>query len=176
MNLENYFNELDPKVRLEILENINDENINFIREVYNKRYSKNDKWLWCCMTLKILYGQGGFFKKSRNKEILKITNELLMNDTETSHKNILYNEYRNVAKVYLSTCKDSNYAASMLGLHKADDDTKIFRACQDIYEMSKGIAKSSGLLEKMNLWCEAFYDELIEYSPICKAEYQRLDK
>ena len=185
-SLENYYSELDPKRRLEILDSLTDsqcENLNFIREVYNNRYSDHDRkkrknvdwWLWRCVCLQILYGRGKIFRKSRDREVLKISNELLM-ESNSQYKNFLYYEYRNVAKRYLSTCKDGNYASGLLGLRKADDDEKIYRACKDIYEMSKGIAKSSGHLEKMSLWCEAFHDEIIEYSPLCSAEYQILDR
>ena len=180
INLENYFNELDPKLRLEILDSLKDsgnEDFNFLREIYNKRYpdENNDKWLWRCMCLLILFGRGKIFKRSRDREVLKIVNELSMNDSDTSHRNLLYHEYRNAAKRYLSTCKSSGYASGLLGLRKAEDDEKIYRACQDIWQMSKGIAKSSGLLNEMNLWCEAFRDELFSYSPLCQEAYGRLD-
>ena len=185
-SLERYYQELDPKLRLTILDSLNEnevENLNFIHEVYDNRYSDHDKkgrknidwWLWRCVCLQILCGRGRIFKKFRDREVIEISNELLMNDEDIAHRNFLYYEYRNVARRYLSTCNDANYASSFLGLRRADNDEKIYRACRDIWEMSRGISRSSGLNEKMNLWNEALHDELIEYSPLCKSEYQRLD-
>ena len=182
-----YFDELEPKKRLEILnsipENERDDDYDLVYKLYHERYSDHDNkgrknvdwWLWRCVCLQMLCEKRTFFKKSRDREVMKISDELLMNDTEKSHENFLYLEYRNVARRYLSTCKDPNYASSLLGLRRANDDEKVYRACSDIWQMSKGVAKFSGLEEKMSLWCKALRDELFEYNPICRAEYERLD-
>ena len=174
-----YYSELEPKKRLEILNSI--EAPDFVHKLYHERYSdhenkgrKNiDWWLWRCICLQLLYGRGGFFKKFRDREINTITGELFMGDEE--HKEYLYHEYRNTARRYLSTCRSGNYAARFMGFRQASDDEKVLKACEDIWQMSRGIARVSGLNEKMHVWCEAFYDELIEYDSVCREEYERLD-
>ena len=99
-----------------------------------------------------------------------------MNDENESHRPLLYHEYRNTARRYLSTCKGGNYASSFMGFRKADDDEKVVKACEDIWQMSGGIAKSSGRTEAMKLWVEAFRDELFNYDDICKDEYEKLSR
>ena len=182
LRLKEYFDELDPKRRLEILEaHAEDDDKIFLRELYHDRYSdhenkgrKNvDWWLWRCICLQILFGRGKLFRKFRDNEVRKILDELRVND---AHKNFLYHEYRNLARRYLSTCKSDGYASRMMGLKKASDEEKILKACSDIWQMSAGIAKSSGLEDEMRLFIEAFHDELINFSPLCNAEYQRLNK
>ena len=179
--LTQYYSELDPIKRLEILNASSDDE--FLHMLYHERYSdhenkgrKNiDWWLWRCICLQILYGRGGFFKKFRDREINTILDELFMNDNDESHRAFLYHEYRNTARRYLSTCRSANYASRFMGFRQASDDEKIIKACEDIWQMSKGIARISGFNEKMHVWCEAFYDELIDYDSVCRDEYARLD-
>ena len=179
--LRPYYAELDPKKRLELLDAMpEDDTVIFLREVYNNRYSDHDKkgrknvdwWLWRCICLQQLYNRGGFFRRFREREINTIIDELMMND---DHESLLYHEYRNVAGRYLSTCRSGNYASRFMGFRQASDDEKVLKACEDIWQMSGGIAKTSGVGEKMRLWCKAFHDELADYDAICHEEYLRLD-
>ena len=177
-----YFSEIDPKKRLGILDSLPEsEELGFLRELYNDRYSdhenrgrKNvDWWLWRCICLQQLYSKGGFLKRFRNREVSRIVQELRTDDTE--HAAFLYHEYRNTARRYLSTCKSGNYASRFMGFRQASDDEKVLRACSDIWQMSRGIARVAGVQDAMKLWCEAFRDELIDYDSVCREEYERLD-
>ena len=185
-SLTEYFAELDPKRRLEILDSLSDgEGVDsgFLHELYHDRYSdhenrgrKNvDWWLWRCICLQQLNNRGGFFRKFRKREVNAILEELRTNDTDPQHRAYLYHEYRNTAGRYLSTCKSGNYASRFMGFRQASDDEKALRACGDIWEMSRGIARSEGVEERMQVWCEAFRDEIFEYDPVCREEYARLD-
>ena len=182
-DLTEYFREIDPKKRLVILDSLPESGaVDFVREVYNDRYSdhegkgrKNiDWWLWRCICLQILYGRGRFLRKFRDKEVTAIISELRMNDTDESHRAVLYHEYRNTARRYLSTCKSGDYASGFMGFRKASDEEKIIKACADIWQMSGGIAHSSGNDSAMLLWVEAFRDELMNYDDICREEYKKL--
>ena len=182
-DLTEYFREIDPKKRLVILDSLPESGaVDFVREVYNDRYSdhegkgrKNiDWWLWRCICLQILYGRGRFLLKFRDKEVTAIISELRMNDTDESHRAVLYHEYRNTARRYLSTCKSGDYASGFMGFRKASDEEKIIKACADIWQMSGGIAHSSGNDSAMLLWVEAFRDELMNYDDICREEYKKL--
>ncbi len=62
-----------------------------------------------------------------------------------------------------------------MGFRQASDDEKALRACRDIWEMSRGIAKTEGVEEQLRVWCEAFRDEVFEYDIVCREEYLRLD-
>ena len=183
-HLQEYFYELDPKKRLEILDSLQeDESTNYLHALYHNRYSDHDNkgrknvdwWLWQCICLHQLYNKGGFFRRFREREVNAIITELCMNDNEQSHMAMLYYEYRNVCKRYLSTCKSSEYASSFMGFRKASDEQKVIRACEDIWQMSKGIACTAGVEDKMRLWIEAFHDELMNYDAICREEYERLN-
>ena len=184
INLKNYYVELDPKKRLEILNNLpENQDTEYLHRLYSERYSDHDNkgrknvdwWLWRSVCLHQLYGRGKFFRKFRNKEVIAIIDELQLHDADESHRKFLYREYRNVAGRYLSTCKHANYASSFMGFKRAEDDEKVLRACSDIWQMSRGIAKYENVEEEMRPWCEAFRDELFEYDPICRAEYERLE-
>lgn len=180
-----YYKEIDPKKRLVILDSLSDnEAASFVRDVYNDRYSdhegkgrKNiDWWLWRCICLQILYGRGNFLRRFRDREIATIVGELRLNDTDESHRQHLYHEYRNVCRRYLSTCKSGNYAARFMGFKQASDEEKVMKACEDVWQMSAGVARKTGNVPAMKLWIEAFRDELYDYDEICREEYTRLQE
>ncbi len=177
-----YYSEIDPKKRLVILDSLpEDEADTFVREVYNDRYSdhegkgrKNiDWWLWRCICLQILYGRGNFLRRFRDREISTIISELRMSDE--AHREYLYHEYRNTCRRYLSTCRSGSYASRFMGFRQASDEEKIIKACEDVWQMSAGVAKKTGNVSAMKLWIEAFRDELYEYDDICRDEYERLN-
>ena len=180
-----YYSEIDPKKRLVILDSLpEDEADTFVREVYNDRYSdhegkgrKNiDWWLWRCICLQILYGRGNFLRRFRDREISTIIAELRMNDSDEVHRQHLYHEYRNTCRRYLSTCRSGSYAARFMGFRQASDEEKIIKACEDVWQMSSGVAKKTGNSEAMKFWIEAFRDELYDYDDICRDEYKRLEE
>lgn len=180
--LKGYYKELDPKKRLELLNTLpEDETSNYIYSLYTNRYSDHDKkgrknvdwWLWRCICLQQLCNKGGFFRRFRAREVTAITEELCM--TDQHHKSLLYHEYRNVAGRYLSTCSSANYASRFMGFSRASDEEKALRACEDIWQMSRGIARSAGVEQVMLLWNEALHDELIAYAPETAGYYLELD-
>ena len=164
-----YYNEIDPKKRLIILDSLPEDGADtFVREVYNDRYSdhegkgrKNiDWWLWRCIC----------------REISTIIAELRMNDSDEVHRQHLYHEYRNTCRRYLSTCRSGSYAARFMGFRQASDEEKVLKACEDVWQMSAGVAKKTGNTEAMKLWIEAFRDELYDYDDICREEYMKLQE
>lgn len=173
--LAEYYRELDPKKRLELM-----PDDDTVRAIYENRYSdhehkgrKNvDWWLWRSICLIQLYNRGNFFRKFKAREVASIIEELMMT---SPHKNYLYHEYRNVAARYLSTCKSSGYASGFMGLRPASDEQKVIKACEDIWQMSRGIAKSSGKEQEMQTWCDALHDELMIYDDVCHEVYLRLE-
>lgn len=174
-----YYSELDPAKRLELLDSLDAPE--FVRTLYHERYSDHEKkgrknvdwWLWRCICLQSLYNRGSFFKSFRTREMNAIISELFMTDGE--HTAYLYHEYRNLARRYLSTCRGGGYAARFMGLRQATEEEQVLRACADIWEMSAGIARKTGNREKMQVWCEAFRDELFEHAEICREEYSKLE-
>ncbi|MBQ7195866.1 MAG: hypothetical protein IJS40_00475 [Synergistaceae bacterium] len=156
------------------------EDSSFLRVLYDERYSDHtnkkrdniDWWLWRAICLNMLCGKMNLFG-SRRRELNTICAELRMNDFK--HVAFLYHEYRNVARRYLSTCKSAGYASRFMGLSPANDNQKVVKACSDIWYMSKGIALLDGVYDKMKTWCDALYDELIDFDPICIDEYKKLE-
>ena len=187
-----YFAEIDPKKRLMILNSLTSTEFlrelpesegadgDYLHSLYHDRYSDHDHrgrqnvdwWLWRCICLQQLCNKGGFFKRFRKREVSRILQELRADDTE--HSAYLYHEYRNTARRYLSTCKSAGYASRFMGFRHASDEEKVLKACEDIWQMSGGIAKSEGVEEQMRVWCDAFRDELLDYDTACAEEYARL--
>ena len=188
-SLSTYYNELDPAKRLEILNNINDlrpEIYDFIRALYQERHTdpqhpekKNvDWWLWRCVCLSMLFPRRKLFRKFVSRELRDILNELHINDSDlysNEQKAILFHEFKNLARRYLLTCKADGYGSSFMGLKRASPEEKVYKACEEVYFMSTGIAKAANLQEKMSLWCEAFESELMNFDILCKEFFEKID-
>ena len=63
-----------------------------------------------------------------------------------------------------------------MGFRQASDEEKVLKACEDVWQMSSGVAKKTGNSEAMKFWIEAFRDELYDYDDICRDEYKRLEE
>lgn len=178
-----YFEELDPEKRKALLEEIDKDKASFRRELYKKRFEFRrkpdriaDLWLFKCVYLPGLYRRK-FLKKATLREVnLTIDEFFLREQLNDKQREELYLEMRNAVRRYLSTCKSAKYASSFFGLKKASDDEKFQRTTEDIWKMSRGIARVYGLEKELALWCDACYAELIAYEPSCEARFQELEK
>jgi hypothetical protein len=173
-----YFEILSPRDRRLMFEELSgpdDETGEFCRQLYRERYQDKkeperrvDNWLWKIVYLPGLYKKRKVVRGAIHREMDKTLEELhLQSPDELTdiQKTILYHEYRNAARRYLSTCSGAGYASKLFGLKKATDEEKKKRACEDIWMASRGVALASGEEERMSLWCEALHDELISYFP-----------
>lgn len=170
-----YYAELAPERRLEILEALTADNRDFRRQLYRERYQDPkrpdcvvDNWLWKCLYLPGLYRRGGgFFKGAARQEVLAALRELHLDRPEAltdDERTVLYWEFRNTARRYLSTCRSDGYGSSFFGMRRATEDEKRLRAREDIWMMSQGLAQAYQLEENMALWCEALHDELAAFA------------
>lgn len=183
-----YFEILSPRDRrllMEELTEIDEETQEFCRKIYRDRYQDKkdperrvDNWLWKVVYLPGLYKKRRLLKKALGNEARETLKDLHLespDELSETEKSILYLEFRNVAKRYLSTCNGINYGSKLFGLKKAAAEEKKQKACEDIWMASRGFARASGEEERMQLWCEAFRDELMKYYPEGKSYYNELE-
>lgn len=185
-----YFGTLDPEERLALLELLPDRGDGakaFCRALYRERYThpkqpdrKADNWLWKIVYLPGLYKRRRFFGKGPlQKEMEGTLKELHLEDPgglSEMEQSVLYLEFRNTARRYLSTCRGVNYASRLFGMKKATEQEKLDHACEDIWMASRGLARAAGLEENLKLWCDALYDELLDYDPDGGKHYTELEE
>lgn len=185
-----YFDTLDPGERLELLDILagRDDGIGkFCLTLWQERYTdpkqpdrKVDTWLFKFVYLPGLFKRRKFLGKGAMRKETEGTLKELHLDAPDSlsemEQAVLYHEFRNAARRYLSTCKGSNYASRLLGLKKASDQEKLDRACEDIWMVSRGIARAAGMEENLKLWCDALYAELLIYDPNSYRHYSDMEE
>lgn len=187
-SIKNYFEILSPRDRrllFEELIDVDEETREFCRMLYRERYQDKkdperrvDNWLWKAVYLPGIYKKRKMLKKAiRNEADATLKDLHLENPDELTEaeRQILYFEFRNVAKRYLSTCNGVNYGNKLFGLKKASEADKKKKACEDIWMASRGFALASGEEERLRLWCDAFHDELIAYFPQGEIYYKELE-
>lgn len=186
-----YFDTLDPEERLALLDALpvrdGEKPIqDFCRALYRERYThpkqpdrKADNWLWKLVYLPGLYKRGRFLGKGAlKKEMDGTAKELRLSDPaalEEKEQAVLYREFRNAARRYLSTCDSPGYANSFMGMKRATREEKLDRACEDIWMSSRGVALAAGMEDRFRLWCDALYAELLRYDPGSQRHYTELE-
>ena len=186
-----YFRELSPTDRRHKFEAlvadgaIEDDVKEFCELLYNERYQdakkgeqKVDNWLFKLVYLPGLYKKRRIFRRGFKREIEATLSELHLADADSlgeMESTILYLEYRNAAKRYLSTCDSVDYASTMFGLKKAGPEEKKYQACEDLWRASRGCATAAGEEERLRLWCNALHDELIQYDASLEKIYEEMD-
>lgn len=184
-----YFDELDPQERLKLFNALAEEprqELGFCRTVYQGRYTdpkhpdrKVDTWLWKFVYLPGLYRRRRFLRGALKKELEGTLRDLHLEQPEAlseTERTILYLEFRNAARRYLSTCRGSRYARRFLGLKAATGQEQLDRACQDIWSASRGLALATGAEHELRLWCDALYAELLRYDPDSRERYEKLEE
>ncbi|MBR2674490.1 MAG: hypothetical protein IKE52_03420 [Mogibacterium sp.] len=187
-----YFRELSPrerKLRFEAIVDdgaVDDEMREFCELLYNERYRDPkkpdktvDKWLFKMVYLPGLFRKRRFFRSGLKREKGVTLSELhLDNPAELSEmeSTVLYYEYRNTAKRYLSTCGSADYGNSFFGLKKAEPEDKKLRACEDVWMASRGFAIATDEAVRLELWCRALYDELMQYDSSLKRAYEEMEE
>lgn len=184
-----YFRELSPRNRrlmFGAIEGQDEELMEFCKKLYLARHTDPkdpdhvvDNWLWKIVYLPGLYSKRSFLKKAVSHEAeatikdLRLENAGSYSDVE---KTLLYLEFRNAAKRYLSTTKNDRYGSKFLGLKKAGAEEKSRKAAEDIWRASRGLAVASGETERLEIWCAALRDELIQFDKTCGPFYAELER
>ena len=105
--------------------------------------------------------------------------DLMLDRMETlseTQKQLLALEFQNVTRRYLSTCTDHRYGNKFFGLKKASEGEKRQRACQDIWESSRGIALAAGEERSMRLWCDAVAEAYLDFDPEGRKRYEVMEE
>jgi len=188
--LMEYFAELDPDERQRMLDAIADSDIDssittFCRRMFRRRYTdpkdpghKVDNWLWKIVYLPGLYSKRGLLQRAVRKEAADTISELMLKDQDSysdTEKSLLYLEFRNAARRYLSTCNSDSYGSRLFGMKRSTAEDRRYKAAEDIWRASSGLASASGEEKKLEIWCTALKDELFQYDSSCREYYEELD-
>ena len=185
-----YFRELSPTERRDMLKKMTDEGSldsetqELCQRLYDERYRDEkhpdkliDRWIFKLVYLPGMFRKSRFFKGGIKREKEALLKDLHLSNPEAlseAEATILYWEYRNAAKRYLSTCDSPDYANSFFGLKKSGPEDKKLKACEDIWMASEGFANMVGEEERLGLWCEALYDELLQYDQSLKTAFAEM--
>lgn len=187
--LIDYFRELSPRERwlmLEAIEGTDEEVMDFCRKLYHDRYTDPkkpeksvDNWLWKLAYLPGLYAKRGIFRRAVFREAAETIRELHLEDPDSytdEGKTLLYLEFRNAAKRYLTTCESEGYGNTFFGLKKSSPEDKKYKATEDLWSASRWLAMSSSEADRLEIWCLALRDELFHYDETCEIFYEELEK
>ena len=169
--VEQYRRETEKEDRLEILEKaiaeegLTEENA-LRKQIFAERYEESkkgkiDHFIRGWMTLAYLENEAGSFlgKKRIQKEIPKIRSDFQL-DLAKEHgeagQRVLYDEFYNTARLYISLCQDDkSYNSILLGLGRMKPEKLIAKIAADLYHVSSEIPKMIGMEEELKVFREA---------------------
>ena len=183
--LDSYYLETDPRKRKRLLDSMDgssDPMYAFRKQLYEERYTDPsepgrtvDFWLFKCVYFPGLYGKRGIFAKPLKKEMAVAAEELHLDQADQlsdQEKDVLYREFRNTASRYLTTCRSDRYGSSFFGMKKASPEAKLKKLGHEFWAITRGLAECADMEKDLDLWCRAFYDELMAQEPACKEFYK----
>ncbi len=169
--VEQYRREPEKEDRKEILdkaiaeEGLTEENALRL-QFFEARYEENkkvkiDHFIRGWMSLAYVENESNsFFGKNRvKKEIAKIRSDFLL-DLAKEHgemgQRVLYDEFYNTARLYISLCQDDkSYNSILLGLGRMKPAKLIAKIAADLHHVSYEIPEKVGLQEELKPFREA---------------------
>ena len=169
--VEQYRRETDKEERIEILnkaiaeEGLTEENA-LRKQLLEARYEENkkgniDHFIRGWMTLAYLENEtrSVFGKKRIQKEITNIRSDLqldLVKEHGETGRRVLYDEFYNTARLYMSLCEeDKSYNSILLGFGRMKPAKLVAKIAADLYRVSSAIPKSIGMDEELKTFREA---------------------
>ena len=168
-----YYRELEPLRRRAMLEKLcasePDDGANAYRRLlFEARHvdARNpgrelDRMLFMCVNFMQVYQTTRLFRGGAIKEVRRSLQELrfdLAGQYGEAGRRALYWECRNAVARYLSTCESPSYNRGLFGMAPSRDTGRQERIARDIWMMSAGITRYTGMEEDLALWDQAVLD------------------
>lgn len=186
-----YYRELEPKKRREMLEKLvseeaDDGGNDFRRRLFEARHTdpkrpgqEVDNFLWQCVNFIFLCKTMKVFFRHDKKEMMQGIKTLCIEEA-ASYGDVgnkaLYWEFRNTLRRYFMTCESSSYRRKMFGLVSASDEEKVWQKCLDAWQMSRGVSLKFDLSEELAIWNEAVKDEYSCQDPDAAKRFEDYDR
>lgn len=169
--VEQYRCELEKEDRKEILdkaiaeEGLTEENA-LRKQYFEWRYEKNkktevDRFIRGWMSLSYLDNEiKSMFGKKRIKKAIEDIREDFHMDLAAGYgemgQRVLYDEFYNTARLYISLCEeDKTYNSILLGLGRMKPAKLVAKIAADLYHVSCEIPREIGMEEELKLFREA---------------------
>ena len=137
-----------------------------------------DRMLFMCVSFMQLCQSARMFKGSAIREVRRSLQELRFDQAGAygeAGTRALYWEIRNAAARYLSTCSAPGYNRGFFGLAPSRDAGRQERIARDIWQMSAGLSKRTGLGEELALWDRAVLDAYCATGESARARFEAFD-
>jgi len=134
--------------------------------------AETDRLLFQFVNLIQVYRSARLFKRGAAKEVKKVFSEMHFSEAGyygPAGEKALYWEIRNAAMRYFKTCEGSAYNRSLFGLIGSGEVGKRDRVCEDVWQMTRGLALRTGLDEEIRVWNQAVTDAYSQFEGNARA-------
>ena len=186
-----YYRELEPRRRRALLEALcasgPDDGANAYRRLLLEARHGNakspgrevDRMLFMCVDFLRLCQSSRLFRGGAAREVRRYLRELRFDQAGQygeAGTRALYWECRNAVARYLSTCDSPDYDRGWFGLIPSREADRQARVARDVWELSVGIARRTGLTGELRLWSRAARDAYCLSGADAKARFDACDE
>ncbi len=186
-----YFEEIDPKKRLAILDGMEEQGgamMAFCRGLYRERYvdprKKDhavDNWLYKFVYFPGMYRRCGrrFGQGNLAREMQRSLKDLHLEDPDAlseMERTVLFHEFRNTARRFLDTCRDPSYGSKMMKLKPSTQAEREELAMHEIWQIASGVPSALGMERQTEIWRQALYAELLLFAPDSEHGFAALEQ
>ena len=176
-NWTEYYREVDPDKRREIMETlfneVEDDGANELRKsLFDKRHKppKNavksvDNGIWHLIVVPANLSIRFRYLPGTRKEIQKAMDDMGVSGVDPSDEvavSAVYWEIRNIARRYFATCESPKYGRKLFGMIAASDDEKLKKTAYFIWDCVEGIPSFFDMRSEMRIFIDAMKDEFFD--------------
>ncbi len=177
-NWAEYYRELEPKKRKEIMETlfseVEDDGANELRKsLFEKRHKpkKNavtevDNGIWYLIVIPANMSIRYRYLPGAKKDIMEAMDDMGVTDVDKSDPvavSAVYWEIRNIAKRYYSTCEGPKYARKLFGIMASSPEEKLKKTAYFLWDCVEGIPNYFGIKDDMQIFIDAMKDEFFDH-------------
>lgn len=186
-----YYREPEPQRRRELLDTLcasePDDGANgYRRQLFEARHADPgqpgmlvDRFLYCCMSF-IQYSRNSrIFRGYAVRQVKRALKAMQFDGAKAlgeAGEAALYWELRNAAARYFSCCEGPGYHRQMFGLIPSSEAGRRDRLCRDVWQMTRGVTRTTGLDEALAPWNRAVLDAYFALDGEARQRFEALDE
>ena len=186
-----YYRELEPARRRELLDALcasePDDGANaFRRRLFDARYAPvkgkggvADRFLYHSMSFMQHSQNARLFKGHVARQVKSALKEMLVDEAAVlgeAGERALYWELWNTAMRFFDCCDSPAYNRQLFGLIPSGDESRRSRICRDVWRMTRGIARYTGLETQLEPWCRAVLDAYQSLDRDAQRRFEEYDR
>jgi len=186
-----YYRELDPPRRGALLEALRadepDDGANAYRyQLLKARHADKrqpdfavDHFLYNCISFIQLSQSARLFRGHAARVVARAVKDMCFDEARAlgeAGESALYWELRNTAMRYFESCDNEGYNRQLFGLLASSEEARRDRLCRDVWGMTRGVSRFTGMEAVLEPWNRAVLDAYFSLDREARPRFEAYDR